>query len=70
MTSEQYRAAIDTLGWSQLEAGRRLGVSDRTAQRYATTDGPSGPAARLLRVILRAHEAGRVTRAELDRLIV
>lgn len=45
MTPTEYRAALTTLGLSQLAAGRWLGVSPKTAQRYAV-DGPSGPAAR------------------------
>ena len=45
MTPSQYRAALATLGLSQQAAGRWLGVSPKTAQRYAV-DGPSGPAAR------------------------
>lgn len=45
MTAAEYRTAIATLGLSQLAAGRWLGVSNKTAQRYATT-GPSGAAAR------------------------
>lgn len=45
MSAKTYRTAIATLGLSQLAAGRWLGVSPKTAQRYAV-DGPSGPAAR------------------------
>lgn len=45
MTPSEYRTALSTLGLSQLAAGRWLGVSPKTAQRYAT-EGPSGPAAR------------------------
>ena len=35
MTPDQYRAALDELGLSQLGAGRWLGVSKRTLQRRA-----------------------------------
>ncbi len=52
MTPAEYRAALATLGLSQLAAGRWLGVSNKTAQRYAT-DGPSGPAARAIRLALK-----------------
>ena len=45
MTPSEYRAALATLGLSQQAAGRWLGVSPKTAQRYAV-DGPSGPAAK------------------------
>lgn len=52
MTPAEYRAALSTLGLPQLAAGRWLGVSNKTAQRYAT-DGPSGPAAVAIRMALR-----------------
>ena len=45
MSAGEYRTALTALGLSQLAAGRWLGVSPKTAQRYAV-DGPSGPAAR------------------------
>lgn len=61
MTPDQYRAAISTLGLSQLAAGRWLGVSPKTAQNYATK-GPSGPAQR---AILMALEYG--LKAELEK---
>ena len=51
MTPDQYRAAIASLGLSQLAAGRWLGVSNKTAQRYAM-DGPSGPASVAIRMAL------------------
>jgi hypothetical protein len=47
MTSEEYRAALSTLGLSQQAAGRWLMVSPKTAQNYATK-GPSGPAQRAI----------------------
>lgn len=52
MTSDEYRAALATLGLSQLAAGRWLGVSNKTAQNYATK-GPSGPAAAAIRMALK-----------------
>ena len=51
MTPDQYRAALSTLGLSQLAAGRWLGVSPKTAQNYAKL-GPSGPAAVAIRMAL------------------
>jgi len=51
MNPADYRTALATLGLSQLAAGRWLGVSNKTAQRYATT-GPSGPAARSIQMLL------------------
>lgn len=52
MTPAEYRAALATLGLSQLAAGRWLGVSPKTAQNYASK-GPSGPAARAIRMALK-----------------
>lgn len=43
MTSDEYRAALTTLGLTQQAAGRWLRVSPKTAQNYAK-HGPSGPA--------------------------
>ena len=51
MTPEEYRAALSTLGLSQLAAGRWLNVSPKTAQNYASK-GPSGPAAVAIRMRL------------------
>lgn len=52
MTPAEYRIALATLGLSQLAAGRWLGVSNKTAQRYAT-EGPTGPAETAIRMALR-----------------
>lgn len=58
MTPADYRAAIATLGLSQLAAGRWLGVSPKTAQNYATV-GPSGPAARAITMLLDMSPSAR-----------
>lgn len=58
MTPEAYRTALDTLGLSQLAAGRWLGVSPKTAQNYATV-GPSGPAARAILMLLDLSPSAR-----------
>jgi hypothetical protein len=58
MTAPEYRAALATLGLSQLAAGRWLMVSPKTAQNYATV-GPSGPAARAMLMLLDMSEADR-----------
>jgi hypothetical protein len=58
MTPDQYRAAIASLGLSQQAAGRWLMVSPKTAQNYAKL-GPSGPAARAMRMLLDMNEADR-----------
>lgn len=52
MTPLEYRTAIETLGLSQLAAGRWLGVSPKTAQNYASK-GPSRPAAVAIRMALK-----------------
>ena len=54
MTPAEYRAAIAALGLSQLAAGRWLGVSPKTAQRYAS-DGPSPGAAKAVKLALVIH---------------
>lgn len=52
MTPTDYRTALTTLGLSQLAAGRWLGVSPKTAQRYAV-DGPSPGAAKAIQMAVR-----------------
>jgi len=52
MTAPQYLAALKRLGWSQIGAAKYLGVTKRTAQRYAA-NGPPPPVARLLAYIER-----------------
>jgi hypothetical protein len=51
VTADEYREALKTLGLTQLEAGRILGVSNRTAQEYASR-GPSGPASLAIELLL------------------
>jgi DNA-binding XRE family transcriptional regulator len=46
----EYRKRIKELGLSQISAGQWLGVSPRTAQRWAT-EGPPEPVAKLLRLM-------------------
>lgn len=52
MNPAEYRTALQALGLSQLAAGRWLGVSNKTAQRYAT-EGPTGPAIRAICMALK-----------------
>jgi hypothetical protein len=58
MTADEYRAALKALGLTQVGAGKLLGVSARTAQTYAA-EGPSGPAAFAIRLLLSMSEADR-----------
>lgn len=51
MTPAKYRDVLEALGLTQLAAGRWLGVSKRTAQKFAA-DGPSPPAARAIQMRL------------------
>ena len=51
MTPDEYRAALKALGLTQVGAGKLMGVSPRTAQTYAS-EGPSGPAAFAIRLLL------------------
>lgn len=63
MTANQYRAALDKLGLTQVGAARLLGVADRTSRRWAE-EGVDGTAAILLRLML----AGKITAADIERL--
>ena len=63
MDASEYRAALSALGFSQLAAGRWLGVSPKTAQRYAV-DGPSGPASVAIRMALAYGLQSPPTKAE------
>jgi hypothetical protein len=54
MTPNQYRAAIERLGLSQVRAGAFLGVAPRTSQGYALGEYPVPEAiAKLLRLMVR-----------------
>ena len=53
MTPAEYKAALKALGLSQDAAARWLGVGVRTGTNYAAK-GPTGPAARAIRMAL-AH---------------
>lgn len=56
MSATEYRVALSTLGLSQLAAGRWLGVSRRTAQRYWKF-GPTATAAVAIRGALKNGKA-------------
>lgn len=59
MTPAEYRAALEKLGLSIYGAGRALGVTVRTSQRYAALDGDGPPEtiAILLRLMLEKRSA-------------
>jgi hypothetical protein len=66
MTADEYRAALTALGLTQVGAGQMLGVSARTAQTYAA-EGPSGPAAFAVRLLLALPEKSRAKLIEAAR---
>lgn len=70
MTTDEYRAAIAALGWSQVEAGARLGVDPRTSRRWALGEREIPPGTVLaLRMLLHLHERGKLTWADAEKLM-
>jgi hypothetical protein len=65
LTAAGYRAAIDELGLTQVAAGRLLGVTTRTSQRYAEA-GCDGPAALAIRLLLALPAARRREWIDID----
>lgn len=66
MDAQTYTAALATLGLhTPAESARWLGVSLRTAQRYAV-DGPSGPVAVAVSYAVRWHLAKANLEASLE----
>jgi DNA-binding transcriptional regulator YiaG len=59
MTADEYRAAIETLGLSQVAASKLLGVDERTSRRWANgeRDVPP-PAARFLKYLIATGKTG------------
>src|SRR5215203_4338663 len=54
MTTAEYRAALDTLGFSIAGSAEHLGLSRRQSQRYANGATPvADPVAKLLRLAIR-----------------
>lgn len=61
MTANQYRAALDKLGLTQVGAARLFGVNDVTSRRWAK-DGVDGTVVILLRLML----AKKITAADIN----
>jgi DNA-binding transcriptional regulator YiaG len=63
MTAEEFRAAIDEIGLSQVQAARMLNANERTARRWASgeIDIPT-PVAIVLRLMLRYRISPRTVR--------
>lgn len=59
MTRNQYRAALDTLGWNYHAAAEYLGISWRTCARFASEGCHDEPTVRLLRSLLILHSTSR-----------
>lgn len=59
VTPDEYRAAIDKLGLSQVAAARLLGVDERTSRRWANgeRDIPA-PAVRFLQYLIATGKTG------------
>ena len=68
MNPQQYRAAIETLGLSQVAAAKLLGVDERTSRRWACgeRDVPP-PAVRFLRYLIATRKTGEQAMRVLER---
>jgi transcriptional regulator with XRE-family HTH domain len=65
--SSEFRASLNRLGLSQLEAARLLGVKSRTIQRWVAGSPPVGePAAQALRAWCRLADHGIAWRPDAD----
>lgn len=64
MTAEQFRAALSQLAYTQVGAGRMLGLNGRTVRHYAKGDREvPAPVVKLLRLAL----AGKITPQDIDK---
>jgi hypothetical protein len=63
MTKDDYRAALEALGLSQVAAAKLLGIADRTSRAYALGERPvPEPVALALRLLLEKQRNKRRTR--------
>jgi DNA-binding transcriptional regulator YiaG len=59
MTPDEYRAAIDKLGLSQVAAAKLLGVDARTSRRWASGERDvAAPAVRFLQYLIATGKPG------------
>ena len=64
MTTDEYRAALETLGLSIVGSAEHLGLSRRQSQRYANGATPvADPVAKLLRLAIRTGLTGNDLKA-------
>jgi transcriptional regulator with XRE-family HTH domain len=40
MNAQQYRKALEQLGWTQVKAAEELGIHERTSRKYALGERP------------------------------
>lgn len=63
MTPKQFNTTIQKLGLSQVGAAKLLGISDRTARRYAAKGEVPEPTAKLLRLAI----AGKISLTDIEK---
>ena len=62
MTSREFVLALETLGWSQAEASRQLGVTESAVSRWVSGDRPiPGPISILMGEWGKLHARAGVT---------
>ena len=65
MTPNQFRAALDKLGLSQLGAARLFGTGERTPRRWASGDAEIPEA---VAILLRLMLAGKITADDIEKV--
>ena len=64
MTANQYRAALDRLGLSQVGAARLFGAGERTSRHWASGDRAVPEA---VAILLRLMLAGKITAEDIEK---
>ena len=69
MTADEYRAAIETLGLSQIAAAKLLGVDARTSRRWACGEARRAAArfVQFLQYLIATHKSGEQAMRMLER---
>jgi transcriptional regulator with XRE-family HTH domain len=65
MTANQFRAALDRLGLSQLGAARLFGADGRTARRWALGERSIPPT---VAILIRLMLAGKIKPADIEKV--
>ena len=55
MTADDFRAALEALGFTQLAFARAIDVAERTVRRWATGDQPVPRSVVILLALMRRH---------------